>query len=234
MDDYSGKPKPEKPLEHHYKERVPKELVEVLTAATVGEIEEEIIEKNNMPEWDGSEAEFIADEDANEYEDQYSGIKLKYKLNKDEVKSCLKKINYKKKINVISVIEIILLIVAFLVFVSWFFIYGGYSNLVLAGISLIVIIAIWNVPNVISKSNYMNRLYNEEFFIEVFPDEIIVKNETNSSYKIKMDQKSSYEESDNIIFVYSNNKMLPIPLRAIEPSVIGDVQAIIVSGSKPL
>lgn len=233
MDDYSGSNPPEKPLKRH-KENVPKELVDVLTAATVAEIEEENIEKNNMPEWDGSEAEFIADEDANEYEDQYSGIKLKYKLNKDEVKSCLRRISYKKKINMISVIEIILLIIAFLVFVAWFFIYGGYSNLVLAGISLIVIAAIWSVPNIISKSNYTNRLYNEEFFIEVFPDEIIVKNETSSSYKIAMNQKSSYEESDNMIFVYSNNKILPIPLRAIEPSVIGDVQAIIVSGSKPI
>ena len=121
-----------------------------------------------------------------------------------------------------------------MVFVAWFFIYGGYSNLVLAGISLIVIAAIWSVPNIISKSNYTNRLYNEEFFIEVFPDEIIVKNETSSSYKIAMNQKSSYEESNNMIFVYSNNKILPIPLRAIEPSVIGDVQAIIVSGSKPI
>lgn len=233
MDDYNSGKSSEKPGGIH-KNNVPRELVEVLTAATVGELEEEAIEKNNMPKWDGSETKFVPDEDANEYEDQYSGIKLEYVLTKDEIKNCIKKVNFKKGISVRNLVETVLLIIAFVIFIISFFIYGGMLNLILGTISLLVITSIWTIPKIILKNNTLSSLYDKNYFIEIYPDEIIIEKENNEKLLIPMDQTSEYEEFNDLIIVYTKDKkILPIPLRSIEPSVLGDVQAIIVTGCIP-
>ena len=47
-------------------------------------------EKNDEnPEWDGSEAELVSDDDAEEYEIPETGIKLSYSLSSDEMYKCL-------------------------------------------------------------------------------------------------------------------------------------------------
>jgi len=232
MDDYSGKSS-EKPGGTH-KNKVPKELIEVLTAATVGELEEEALEKSNMPKWDGSEAKFIPDEDAYEYEEQYSGIKLEYQLTKAELKSCIKKILDNKKSNIKNIIQIVILLILFVLCLVQFFIYNNFFHLFLSVISLLATVFVFFIPKLLFKNQYLNRLYGKNCFVEVFPDEIIIIRKNNEKLVIPMDQSSEYEEFDDIIVIYaSDNKILAIPLRAIEPSVIGDIQAIIVAGSRP-
>ena len=41
-------------------------------------------------EWDGSEAELVPDEDAEEFEDNFAGIKLSYVLKEDEIYDALR------------------------------------------------------------------------------------------------------------------------------------------------
>ena len=65
-------------------ENYPQELTEVLQAADVAEQLEQAQEEEYTPDWDGTDAEFVEDEDAAEYEEQYAGIKLSYTLNREE------------------------------------------------------------------------------------------------------------------------------------------------------
>lgn len=232
MDDYTGKSS-EKPGGTH-KNTVPKELIEVLTAATVGELEEEALEKSNMPKWDGSEAKFIPDEDANEYEEQYSGIKLEYQLTKAELKSCIKKIIDNKKSSVANTVNTVLLAIVSAICLAEYVFYNNLFHLILLAISIFTIALIWFVPKALLKKQCLNRLHGKNCFVEVFPDEIVVVKQNNDKWTIPMDQSSEYEEFDDIILIYTReNKMLAIPLRSIEPSVIGDIQAVIVAGSRP-
>ena len=50
----------------------------MLQAADVAEQLEQAQEEEYTPDWDGTDAEFVEDEDAAEYEEQYAGIKLSY------------------------------------------------------------------------------------------------------------------------------------------------------------
>ena len=72
-------------------ENYPQELTEVLQAADVAEQLEQAQEEEYTPDWDGTDAEFVEDEDAAEYEEQYAGIKLSYTLNREEAMACLKR-----------------------------------------------------------------------------------------------------------------------------------------------
>ena len=64
----------------------------------VGHSPENINDDN--PEWDGSEAELVADDDAEEYEIPETGIKLSYSLTREEMFRCLYRSNmYKTKGN---------------------------------------------------------------------------------------------------------------------------------------
>ena len=52
--------------------------------ADIKEVEEELEDGEIEIEWDGSEAELVPDEDAEEFEDNFAGIKLSYVLKEDE------------------------------------------------------------------------------------------------------------------------------------------------------
>ena len=54
----------------------------MLQAADVAEQLEQAQEEEYTPDWDGTDAEFVEDGDAAEYEEQYAGIKLSYTLNR--------------------------------------------------------------------------------------------------------------------------------------------------------
>ena len=79
-------------------ENYPQELTEVLQAADVAEQLEQAQEEEYTPDWDGTDAEFVEDEDAAEYEEQYAGIKLSYTLNREEAMACLKRAHIYKTV----------------------------------------------------------------------------------------------------------------------------------------
>ncbi len=70
--------------------------------ADIKEVEEELEDGVIEIEWDGSEAELVPDEDAEEFEDNFAGIKLNYVLKEDEIYDALrssKVIKVRKKID---------------------------------------------------------------------------------------------------------------------------------------
>lgn len=99
-------------------ENYPQELTEVLQAADVAEQLEQAQEEEYTPDWDGTDAEFVEDEDAAEYEEQYAGIKLSYTLNREEAMACLKRAHIYKTVGRRAWLETGILIVAAALFSS--------------------------------------------------------------------------------------------------------------------
>ena len=95
MDGYgSSKPIPKQDgqEEGQDKYQLEQELAQVLREAEETEREEQAREKEESPDWDGSEAEYVPDDDAEEYEELSPGIGLNYVLRPEEVYECLKHI----------------------------------------------------------------------------------------------------------------------------------------------
>ena len=93
------------------------------------QIEEEVLQteqEDNFDSeettWDGSESEFVEDDDAEEYEEHYAGIKFGYALKKEEIFSCLKHTGMFKVNGTRSIVEICLLLVLALMFFILFFV----------------------------------------------------------------------------------------------------------------
>ena len=127
-------------------ENYPQELTEVLQAADVAEQLEQAQEEEYTPDWDGTDAEFVEDEDAAEYEEQYAGIKLSYTLNREEAMACLKRAHIYKTVGRRAWLETGILIVAAALFFVSFGLYQGGYNLALGILSLAVAAAVWLVP----------------------------------------------------------------------------------------
>ena len=124
-------------------ENYPQELTEVLQAADVAEQLEQAQEEEYTPDWDGTDAEFVEDEDAAEYEEQYAGIKLSYTLNREEAMACLKRAHIYKTVGRRAWLETGILIVAAALFFVSFGLYQGGYNLALGILSLAVAAAVW-------------------------------------------------------------------------------------------
>ena len=115
-------------------ENYPQELTEVLQAADVAEQLEQAQEEEYTPDWDGTDAEFVEDEDAAEYEEQYAGIKLSYTLNREEAMACLKRAHIYKTVGRRAWLETgILIVAAALFFVSFGLYQGGWFRTLICG-----------------------------------------------------------------------------------------------------
>ena len=57
----------------------------------IREIAEELggLESDENPEWDGSEAEYVSNDDAEKYEIPETGVRLSYVMTQDEMYKCL-------------------------------------------------------------------------------------------------------------------------------------------------
>lgn len=198
------------------------------------EVEKEDIEDSEeRVEWDGSEAERIADTDAEEYEENTTGIRITYKLEKEEIYKYLKRSKtYKKNVSLQvkhSIIQGILIFLMLLISIVMKNHVFGYIALV----PIMSVIGIWVFPEISMKKLSKDMSKDRNVSIEIFPDVIDV-NVNGLKSKILLDGKCEYEEFDDMI-VLSPQKgaSLIIPVRSIEPEFIPDVQAMIVSGTLP-
>ena len=112
-------------LEEVAEEEYPQELAEVLQAADVAEQLEQAQEEEYTPDWDGTDAEFVEDEDAAEYEDKYAGIRLSYTLSREEAIACLKRAHIYKTTGRRAWLESGILAVAAALFFVSFALYQG-------------------------------------------------------------------------------------------------------------
>lgn len=220
-------------LEEVAEEEYPQELAEVLQAADVAEQLEQAQEEEYTPDWDGTDAEFVEDEDAAEYEDQYAGIRLSYTLTREEAVACLKRAHIYKTTGRRAWLESgILAVAAALFFVSYALYQGGY-NLVLGILSLALIAVIWLVPYFDMRKRADEVAGGKKIEVEIYPDEVVVGS-GEGQWEISLDGTSNFEEFDDLMVLFTpKNAILAIPMRAMEPSVIADIQGMLIAGCIP-
>lgn len=220
-------------LEEGGEEEYPQELAEVLQAADVAEQLEQAQEEEYTPDWDGTDAEFVEDEDAAEYEDKYAGIRLSYTLSREEAVACLKRAHIYKTTGRRAWLESgILAIAAALFFVSYFLYQGGY-NLVLGILSLVLIAVIWLVPYFDMRKRAEEIAGGKKVEVEIYPDEVVVGS-GEGQWEIPLDGTSNFEEFDDLMVLFTpKNAILAMPMRAMEPSVIADIQGMLIAGCIP-
>ena len=61
----------------------------------------------NKSNWDGSESEFVEDDEATEYEEQQTGVKINYALSKDEIFKCIKHCGINKNVKILGEVALI-------------------------------------------------------------------------------------------------------------------------------
>lgn len=193
--------------------------------------EEEDEEKNQ--EWDGSEAEFVEDDDAEEYEIPMAGIKLSYVLTEEEYFKCLQHSGMYKSQGIRGIIETVALGVIAVIFFIVFFMTGGISNVIFGCISLIFIAVLLIVPNLHMKSMAKTMADGKTIEAEIYPDSIEIGRD-DGAWKIELDGTSKIQEFDNIIMIFADhNRSFAIPERAIEPDYLPEIKAILFAGTTP-
>lgn len=237
MDDYgSSGPIPEQQdglVEDLETAQLEQELARVLKEAEQGKREELAREEEESPDWDGSEAEFVPDEDAEVYEEQSPGIGLNYVLRPEEVFECLKRSGFSKTTGVRASVEAVILgIAAVACGVSYLMSWNG-NSLLLAVICLVLIGVVCLVPHFGMKHRAKQIASGKELRVEVYPDEIQV-GRGEGEWEIPLDGTSTLEEYEELMVLTTPQKrMLCIPMRSVEPSVLPDVQAMLLAGTMP-
>ena len=187
-------------------------------------------------EWDGSEATLVADEEAAVYEEKQTGIKLSYTLRPDEVFHALKKSGMTKTSGLRAVVEILVLAVLAAVFFFQYFsgtgapaLFFGIVSVALAAVVAVVpylgrrrkAIAICNNPKIASVQ------------MEIFPDEIVM-GKGEGKWEIPLDGSCFREEYKNMILLHTADRLVLLPLRAVEPAVRAEVQGMVLSGTEEI
>ncbi len=193
-------------------------------------------ENEDNPEWDGSEAEFVSDDDAEEYEIPETGIKLSYILTPEEMYKCLYHSDIIRTKGKRAVIESILLGIAAVVFFVTFFTAGSqYSNynLFFGIVCLVMIAVIWTVPHFYLKSMAKTMADGRTIEAEIYPTHIDIGRD-DGEWSIELDGSATIDEFDNIIMIFTNkDRAFAIPERVIEPELYNEVRAILQSGTQP-
>ncbi len=200
---------------------------------TSGESSGESEDVREPGKWDGSEAEIVVDDEAEEYEDETTGIKIKYRLKPEEIRSFIRhgesyKENKKaqKKHTVIQVMVFVIMIVLGVVTGSGYYVW-------LAAFPVVALILMWLVPFFSIKKLVRDVFKDEELEVEIFPDKIEIMGR-GENREIPLDGSCESEELDDMIMLFSNKGLsLIVPLRAVEPEFQADVQAMIFAGAKP-
>ena len=197
-----------------------------------------IDKKNNTQKqneyWDGSESELVFDDETENYEDNMAGIKISYKLDKNDIYEFIKNsMSYEKrekekiKFTIIQATMFAILIVLAVVT----------KNNLYTLVSLIPFftgVSLWVIP-ILSIKNLVNNIYDEnQYEVEIFPDKIEVVH-AGLVKEFPLDESGRCEITDKLILVYSKTKEpLIIPIRSIKPDCLPDIQAMILAGARPI
>lgn len=183
--------------------------------------------------WDGSEAELVEDDDAEDYEIPMAGIKVSYVLTEEEYFKCLKHSGMYKSQGTRGIIEAVVLGILAVIFFVVFFMTGNVSNIVFGCISLIFIAVLLIVPNVHMKSMAKTLADGKIIEAEIYPDSVEIGRD-DGAWKIELDGTSRIQEFDDIIMIYAaHNRSFAIPERAIEPDFLPEIKGILLAGTTP-
>ena len=189
------------------------------------------------PEWDGSEAEYVSDDDAEEYEIPETGIKLSYVLKPEEMYKCLYHSDIYKTKGARAIVQSVIFAFGALAFFLVYFMtnsqYNSY-NLFFGILCIVMIAVIWIVPHLHIKSMAKIMADGKTIEAEIYPTHIDI-GQGEGSWRIELDGKPEIKEFDNIFMICTpENRRFAIPCRVIEPEVYNEIKAILFSGTKPI
>ncbi len=196
---------------------------------------ESVVNEDN-PEWDGSEAELVADDDAEEYEIPETGIRLSYVMTRKEMYECIQHTGLFKTRGKRAVLESVVFGLASVGFWMAYFLRDGEwknMNLFFAIFCLVMILLIWLVPFLHIRSLSRNAADGKTIHAEIYPDHIDI-GEGSGAWSIDLDGNCELSEFENIFMIsLSDGRNFAIPERVLEPEVYNEVQAILVAGTRP-
>ena len=137
--------------------------------ADIKEVEEELEDGEIEIEWDGSEAELVPDEDAEEFEDNFAGIKLSYVLKEDEIYDALRSSKSYRSAQKRLIAESIISCIMSGVFFAMFAIQMNWLTLIFAILCLILAAVIWPAAWYNIKKNAKRLTSGEEVQMEIYP-----------------------------------------------------------------
>lgn len=200
---------------------------------------EDLEDMEEQVEWDGSEAELVPDEDAEEFEDNFAGIKISYVLKEEEIYDALRASKSyqraKKRLIVESIIACIMAGVFFVMFgiesTSIYSVGVNWLTLSFAVICLILSVIIWPSARYSLHKNAKRLANNEEIQMEIYPA-LIEMGRDMDKWVIPLDGTVACKKTNHLFVLQTDKSHITIlPLRCIEPSVLPDVEAIILSGT---
>ena len=195
------------------------------------------IEKNEEEKtaWDGTEVELVADSDAADYEEEFTGLKIRYMLTKEDLYACLKASNPFKTTGVRAAVQTaVLALFCILFFVTYFLeTPRQVSSLVFGAVCIGLIAAIWLVPYGTLKSRAKKMATGKTVTAQIFPDEIQI-GEGQGAWTIPLDGSSYFQEMEDLFVIRTpQNQLAVFPIRSIEPAMLPEIQAMLMSGTIP-
>lgn len=199
--------------------------------ADIKEVEEELEDGEIEIEWDGSEAELVPDEDAEEFEDNFAGIKLSYVLKEDEIYDALRSSKSYRSAQKRLIAESIISCIMSGVFFAMFAIQMNWLTLIFAILCLILAAVIWPAAWYNIKKNAKRLTSGEEVQMEIYPS-LIEMGKAGQKWVIPLDGTVKCRKTNHLFVLQTDPTHITIlPMRCIEPSVLPDVEAIILSGT---
>ena len=198
----------------------------------------DMIEQNRHdenPQWDGSESELVADDDAEDYEIPETGIKISYSLTEDEMYRCLYHSQMYKTTGKRAVAQTTVFALAGVAFLLAYFMtnsqYNAY-NLFFGILCFVMIVLVWTVPYFHMKSLAKVMADGKTVEAEIYPTHIDIGKD-DGAWSVELDGKAEIAEFDGIIMIYDDDRSFAIPERVIEPEVYNEIKAILLSGTMP-
>jgi len=208
------------------------------------EIEKSLLEEDNKAEnddedeenksnWDGSESEFVEDDEATEYEDQQTGVKINYALTRDEIFKCIKHCGINKNIKILGEVSLVFLSLLSLIL----FLKTSQQGFLIFLFLFLGLLCFWSLDILhlfLKKLRYKKFSPEKKLSVEIFPDVISIENLTRK-FEIQLDGTNYFEEFKDMFLIYlPKQRVFIIPTRAIEPDVLPEVEAMLIAGTKPL
>ena len=194
------------------------------------EMDEENEVKSN---WDGSESEFVEDDDATEYEEQQTGVKINYALTREEIFKCIKHCGINKNVKILGEVSLVFLTLLSLILFLKTSQYGFLVFLLL----FLGLFFLWSLDILhlfLKKLRYKKFSPEKKLSVEIFPDVISIENEQRK-IEIPLDGTNYFEEFKDMFLIYlPKQRVFIIPTRAIEPEILPEIEAMLIAGTKPL
>lgn len=224
--------KPPEPRGDQTPDRKTQRLLEEESGETL--LDETMPEDNEEPvEWDGSEAELVADETAAEYEEQNTGIKLKYSLKAEEVFSSMLKTQFTQTRIALIAAVVLLGIVSAVASMVQASVYGSTGYVPLAVVCVLLIFVVVLTPLFRIRTMAREAADGSEVKMKIYPDHIEM-GRGESRWEIPLDGTRERVMFKNLILLYIDARnMVILPLRCVEPAVLPEVQAMIFAGTQP-